>query len=67
MTHNFCNNYAAEPLFQVPQFKGSPYLTFNLKDPKFLFCVVFIVCNASFTVCVALCAVFCLSVVCYFM
>jgi hypothetical protein len=32
----------------------------------FLFGVAFIVCNVSFIVCVALCAVFCLSVVCYF-
>jgi hypothetical protein len=31
-----------------------------------LFCFVFIVCNASFIVCVALCAVFNFSVVCYF-
>jgi hypothetical protein len=31
-----------------------------------LFCAVFIVCNVSFIVCVALCAVFCLSVMCYF-
>jgi hypothetical protein len=31
-----------------------------------LFLVVFIVCNVSFTVCVALCAVFCLSVVVMF-
>jgi hypothetical protein len=30
------------------------------------FCVVFIVHNVSFIVCVALCPVFCLSVVCYF-
>jgi hypothetical protein len=30
------------------------------------FCIVFIVCNVSFIVCVALCAVFCLAVVCYF-
>jgi hypothetical protein len=29
-------------------------------------CVVFIVCNVSFIVCIALSAVFCLSVVCYF-
>jgi hypothetical protein len=29
-------------------------------------CVVFIVCNVFFIVCVALCAVFCLSVVCHF-
>jgi hypothetical protein len=32
----------------------------------FFFCVVFIVCNVSSIVCVALCAVFCLGVVCYF-
>jgi hypothetical protein len=30
------------------------------------FCDVFIVFNVSFIVCIALCAVFCLSVVCYF-
>jgi hypothetical protein len=30
-----------------------------------IFCGVFIVCNLSFIVCVALCAVFYLSVVCY--
>jgi hypothetical protein len=29
-------------------------------------CIVFIVCSVSFIVCVDLCAVFCLSVVCYF-
>jgi hypothetical protein len=28
-------------------------------------CIVFIVCSVSFIVCVVLCAVFCLSVVCY--
>jgi hypothetical protein len=28
--------------------------------------IVFIVCSVSFIVCVVLCAVFCLSVVCYF-
>jgi hypothetical protein len=27
--------------------------------------IVFIVCNMSFIVCVVLCAVFCLSVLCY--
>jgi hypothetical protein len=31
-----------------------------------LFCVVFIVCNASFIPFIALCAVVCLSMVCYF-
>jgi hypothetical protein len=31
-----------------------------------LLCVVYIVCNVSFIVDVALCAVFCFSVVCYF-
>jgi hypothetical protein len=31
-----------------------------------LLCVSFIVCTVSFTVYVALCAAFCLSVVCYF-
>jgi hypothetical protein len=30
------------------------------------YCVLFVVCNVSFIVCVALCAVFCLSAVCYF-
>jgi hypothetical protein len=30
------------------------------------FCAVFIVCIVSFNFCVALCVVFCLSVVCYF-
>jgi hypothetical protein len=30
------------------------------------FCVVFIVCNVSFIVCVALCAVVCLRVMCCF-
>jgi hypothetical protein len=30
-----------------------------------LFCVVFFVCNVSLIVCVALCAVFCLSLVCF--
>jgi hypothetical protein len=29
-------------------------------------CIVFILCNVSFIACVVLCAVFCLSVVCYF-
>jgi hypothetical protein len=29
-------------------------------------CIVFIVCSVPFIVCVVLCAVFCLSVVCYF-
>jgi hypothetical protein len=32
-----------------------------------LVCVVFIVCNVSLIVCVALCAVFCLSLICYFL
>jgi hypothetical protein len=34
---------------------------------SFTFRAVFIVCNVFFIACVALCAVFCLSVVCYFM
>jgi hypothetical protein len=29
-------------------------------------CIVFILCSVSFIACVVLCAVFCLSVVCYF-
>jgi hypothetical protein len=31
-----------------------------------VFALLFIVCSVSFIVCVVLCAVFCLSVVCYF-
>jgi hypothetical protein len=29
-------------------------------------CIVFILCSVSFIACVVLCAVFCLSMVCYF-
>jgi hypothetical protein len=36
------------------------------RDSFTFFCVVFIVCNVSFIVYVALCVMFCLSMVCYF-
>jgi hypothetical protein len=41
--------------------------TAHYRDSFSPFCVVLIVCNVSFIVSVALCALFCLSVVCYFL
>jgi hypothetical protein len=37
-----------------------------LQEQRYVFCVVFIVCNVSFIVCVVLCAVFSLSMLCHF-
>jgi hypothetical protein len=50
-------------IFDISQFYRPPRPIMGI---ALLFCVVFIVCNVSFVVCVALCAVICLSVVCYF-
>jgi hypothetical protein len=46
-----------------PRHLATPYASGPVTGIALLFCVIFIVCNVSFTVCVALCAVFCLSVV----
>jgi hypothetical protein len=50
-------------IFNISQLYGPPR---PVTGTALLLCIVFIMCNVSFNVCVALCAVFCLNVVCHF-